>query len=180
MSVLSVKGVISGSFLHAKEPPGNFHLTDTNQTLLLHTQPSTHLQLPWHLILLLLFDILKFIHASQFPWQQRWNCWTCIVKANTAMGLLKTRGVERRSPALTAAATLVVCTGGRGWVRERRERERREEGESWGGGQCSCWGDRECLLVASADNSTSARVLLSGEQSTGGAEDWAAERRMVH
>lgn len=31
-------------------------------------------------------------------------------------------------------------------------------------------GDRECPLVASADNSTSASALLLGEQSTGRAE----------
>lgn len=31
--------------------------------------------------------------------------------------------------------------------------------------------DRECPLVASSDNSTSARALLLGEQSAGSAED---------
>jgi len=41
-------------------------------------------------------------------------------------------------------------------------------------------GDRECPLVASANNSTSAGALPSGEQSAGSAEDRAAEHRAAH
>lgn len=48
-----------------------------------------------------------------------------------------------------------------------RERER----DSWGRRAELLVDDRECPLVASADNSTSARALLLGEQSTGSAED---------
>lgn len=50
----------------------------------------------------------------------------------------------------------------------------REKGRHMGGGRAALLlGDRECPLVASADNSTSAFTLLLGEQSAGGAESWA-------
>ena len=114
----------------------------------------------------------------QFPRQQRWNCWTCIVKANTVMGLLKTQGAERRRSSLPGCSCCIGCvfSSGEGQKERERGRERVE-----GGGQHSCWGgERECPLVASADNSTSARAVLLGEQSTGSAEDWAAERRAAH
>lgn len=60
----------------------------------------------------------------------------------------------------------LVCSG-EGPSERGRERER----DSWGRRAELLVDDRECPLVASADNSTSARALLLGEQSTGSAED---------
>lgn len=103
------------------------------------------------------------------PWQQRWNCWTCIVKANPVTSLSQTQGVERRGFSLAAAAALAVCSAERrdwGWGRESMR-------ESWGMRAMLLLVERECLSVASSDNSTSARVQLLREQSTGSAGGWA-------
>lgn len=66
-----------------------------------------------------------------------------------------------------------LLSSGKG-LNEQREREsrRKQEGgrENWGRRWVLLLGDRECPLVASADNSTSASALLLGEQSTGRAE----------
>lgn len=106
----------------------------------------THLQLSSCLIsacvCVCVFILLLLSMASQFPWWI-WNCWTCLVKAATVMGLIKTRGVERRSCGLAAAAALVACSAvGRDWMSRERERaggSKREGERIGGGGECSCW-----------------------------------------
>lgn len=115
------------SFSYAKETARNFHLTSLNPAT---PQLLTHLQLSSCLIsacvCVCVFILLLLSMASQFPWWI-WNCWTCLVKAATVMGLIKTRGVERRSCGLAAAAALVACSAvGRDWMSREREREQEE------------------------------------------------------
>lgn len=82
-----------------------------------------------------LFDILKFISAPSIPLTAKMkllNMYSQSKHSDGVMGLLKIRGVERRSSCLAAAAALAVCSAvGRGWGREReRERELGEEGSA--------------------------------------------------
>lgn len=83
---------------------------------------------------------------------------------------------ERRGGALVWLQLLHWLSAQRGGDEGERERER----ESWGRRAVLLLGDRECPLVASANNSTSAGALPSGEQSAGSAEDRAAEHRAAH
>lgn len=91
--------------------------------------------------------------AFHLLWQLRWNCWTCIVKANTVMGLLKALGLERRGLQGQWLWDWLCDQEGRGWwERESGESELGDEG---------LLRDRECPLVAFADCSAWARALLS-------------------
>lgn len=111
-------------------------------TLLLHNSLLICNYLHVWFLRVCVFILLLFSMASQFPWWI-WNCWTCLVKAATVMGLIKTRGVERRSCGLAAAAALVACSAvGRDWMSRERERaggSKREGERIGGGGECSCW-----------------------------------------
>lgn len=113
-------------------------------TLLLHNSLliCNYLHVWFLRVCVCVFILLLFSMASQFPWWI-WNCWTCLVKAATVMGLIKTRGVERRSCGLAAAAALVACSAvGRDWMSRERERaggSKREGERIGGGGECSCW-----------------------------------------
>lgn len=122
---VSVISILTHEAFHMQKR--NFHLTSLNPAA---PQLLTHLQLSSCLIsacvCVCVFILLLLSMASQFPWWI-WNCWTCLVKAATVMGLIKTRGVEGRSCGLAAAAALVACSAvGRDWMSREREREQEE------------------------------------------------------
>lgn len=66
--------------------------------------------------------------ASQFPWQQRWNCWTCTVKANTVMGLLKAQSGEEEL--WSGCSCCIGCLLEWGGAEGKRERERQSVEEA--------------------------------------------------